>query len=61
MGVVECKEFRELLEFICPHLRTEGAIPHRTKLSELVSSTFRERYEMMISDIEASTCKYTNT
>lgn len=52
MGVVECEEFRELLQFICPHLRAEGAIPHRTKLSELVSSTFRQQYESMVSDIE---------
>lgn len=52
IGIVECEEFRSLLEFICPDLRKAGAIPHRTKLSELVTSTFRDQYNSMVSDIE---------
>ncbi|KAF5329696.1 hypothetical protein D9619_009224 [Psilocybe cf. subviscida] len=54
MGLVDCEEFRHLLEFICPSLREAGAIPHRTKLSELVTSTFREQYNSMVADIEKS-------
>lgn len=52
MGIVECQEFRELLEFICPDLRMPGAIPHRTKLSEMVTSSFQRQYQSMLSDIE---------
>lgn len=53
MGVVECEEFQELLQFICPELRVPGAIPHRTKLSDMVNSTFERQFQSMLSDIEA--------
>ena len=53
VDVVESPELRELLLFISPHLN-EVDIPHRTKLSELITAGFKREYLAMLKDIEVS-------
>jgi hypothetical protein len=50
INVVDCPELRELLLFIGTEIE-DYDIPHRTKLSELITSRFKVEYNRMIEDI----------
>lgn len=51
LDVVDCPELRDLLLFIGAQLE-DGDIPHRTKLSQLISTRFHIEYTAMIKEIQ---------
>lgn len=51
IDVIDSPELRELLLYISPHL-DKVDIPHRTKLSELITMGFKREYFAMLKDIE---------
>ncbi|KAJ7803186.1 hypothetical protein B0H14DRAFT_3778595 [Mycena olivaceomarginata] len=53
LDVVDCPELRDLLLFIGAQL-DDGDIPHRTKLSQLISTRFHAEYTAMIHEIKIS-------
>lgn len=56
LDVVDCPELRDLLLFIGAQLEDRD-IPHRTKLSEMITTRFKTEYNKMIEDI--GVCCYT--
>ena len=50
---MDCPELRNLLLYISVDL-DDGDIPHRTKLSELITTAFQWEYQDMINDIKVS-------
>ncbi|KAF8901531.1 hypothetical protein CPB84DRAFT_1777550 [Gymnopilus junonius] len=53
LDVVDCPELRNLFLFIGEQLNDED-IPHRTKLSELITKAFKREYAKMINEIQHS-------
>jgi hypothetical protein len=53
MNIVECPEFRRLLFFMRRDI-PEKAIPHRTKLTELVTHTWIEEFNILKADLAVS-------
>ncbi|KAJ7468179.1 hypothetical protein FB451DRAFT_389795 [Mycena latifolia] len=53
LDVVDCPELRDLLLFIGAELEDRD-IPHRTKLSELVSQRFKYEWTRMVEDMANS-------
>jgi hypothetical protein len=51
IDVVDSPELRELLLYVSPHF-DKVDIPHRTKLSELITADFKREYLAMLKDIE---------
>lgn len=51
MNVVDCPEFRELLLYIGLELEDRD-IPHRTKLSELITSRFKIEYAKINQEVQ---------
>ncbi|KAJ7303017.1 hypothetical protein DFH08DRAFT_986961 [Mycena albidolilacea] len=51
LDVVDCPELRNLMLFIGAQL-DDGDIPHRTKLSQLISTRFRAEYTAIIREIK---------
>jgi hypothetical protein len=56
INVVECPELRELLLYIGTDLQDRD-IPHRTKLSELITSRFKLEYSRMVNEINVSSLR----
>ena len=50
LNLMDCSEFRELLLLLRCTL-TDGAIPHRTKLRELVIQAWKEYFEVLKRDL----------
>ncbi|CAA7271021.1 unnamed protein product [Cyclocybe aegerita] len=53
LDVVDCPELRDLLLYIGVEL-SDDDIPHRTKLSEIITTNFKQEYMAMLLDIENS-------
>jgi hypothetical protein len=52
---VDCRELRDLLLYIGTELQ-DSDIPHRTKLSELITSRFKVEYSRMVEEINVRSC-----
>jgi hypothetical protein len=48
LNVIECPEFHELFNYLRPDIR---AIPHRTKLRELVINSWRQHFQVLKSQL----------
>ncbi|KAJ7735047.1 hypothetical protein B0H16DRAFT_1765616 [Mycena metata] len=57
LDVVDCPELRDLLLFIGAQLEDRD-IPHRTKLSQLISDRFQVEYKAMIREIQSRTVMF---